>query len=267
MARTTIDLSTRDGICKTSLFRPDNGSGPWPGVLFFMDGIGPRESLFEMAERIAQKGYVVALPDLFYRLGDYEPRKLWRLMLDPITRKQWESRYYDSAMDAEHFMVDAEAVLDLLETESDVADCKFGATGYGMGGTLALRAAGTFPERIGAAASFHGGELASDGAESPHLLAPQMKARIYVAAAIDDPSFPFRMKQRLEAALRQAEVDHMIETYARAKSGWTIPDHPAFDAPLAERHWRALFALLDGALGAPVTAPRLGPTSRAHAAG
>ncbi|AKV02643.1 Dienelactone hydrolase family [Labilithrix luteola] len=266
MARTTIDLSTRDGICKTSLFRPDSGSGPWPGVLFFMDGVGPREALFEMAERIAQRGYVVALPDLFYRVGTYEPRKLWRLMFDPVTRKQWETRFYDSAMDVEHFMIDAEAVLDFLETEPDVADCRVGATGYGMGGTLALRAAGTFPECIGAAASFHGGELASDDAESPHHLAPRMKAQIYVAGAIDDPTFPFRMKQRLETALRHAEVNHMIETYACAKNGWTIPDHPAFDAPLAERHWRALFALFDGALGPPMTTTKTSPSARQHAA-
>jgi carboxymethylenebutenolidase len=98
-----------------------------------------------------------------------------------------------------------------------------------------------------AAASYHGGRLASDAPDSPHLLAPKMRARIYVAGAIEDQSFPDDMKQRLEQALTAAGVDHTIETY-QAKHGWVFRDTPVFDAAAAERHWHSLLALFDAKL-------------------
>jgi len=117
-----------------------------------------------------------------------------------------------------------------------------------MGGRMALTAAGTYPDRIVAAASFHGSQLASDAADSPHLLAPQMKARLYVAGALDDASFPDAMKQRLEAALTEAGVAHVVETYP-AKHGWVFSDTPVYDAAASERHWRELLALFEAELG------------------
>jgi carboxymethylenebutenolidase len=114
-----------------------------------------------------------------------------------------------------------------------------------MGGLMSMTAAGTYPDRIVAAASYHGSRLATDAPESPHLLAPTMKARVYVAGAIEDTSFPDAMKARLEEALTKAGVDHTVETYP-AKHGWVLRDTPSYDAAAAERHWQTLFALLDG---------------------
>jgi carboxymethylenebutenolidase len=123
-----------------------------------------------------------------------------------------------------------------------------GVTGYCMGGLMALTAAGTYPDRVAAAASYHGARLASDAPESPHLLAPRMKARIYVGGATDDPTFPDdEMKPRLEEALTEAGVDHRVETYP-ARNGWVPRDTPVHDAAAAERHWQTLFALLDSTL-------------------
>jgi carboxymethylenebutenolidase len=116
-----------------------------------------------------------------------------------------------------------------------------------MGGSMALAAAGTYPERIAAAASFHGGGLATDAPDSPHRLAPRIRATVYVAGAIEDPSFPDDMKQRLEEALTNAGVDHTLETYP-ARHGWVFRDTPVYDAAASERHWRALVELLDSAL-------------------
>ena len=125
-----------------------------------------------------------------------------------------------------------------------------GVTGYCMGGNLALRCAGLFPEQLAAAASFHGGNLAHDGADSPHQLATKMKAELYVAGAVEDPSFPDPMKARLEAALSEAHVTHLIETYP-ARHGFAVPDSPVFDAAAAERHWAALEALFTRRLKRP----------------
>src|SRR5262249_32556171 len=122
-----------------------------------------------------------------------------------------------------------------------------GTTGYCLGGRVSLLAAGTYPDRIVAAASYHGPYLAKDAPESPHLLAPKMKAKIYVGGAIEDASFPDDMKARLDEALTQAGVDHTIETYP-ARHGWVLRDTPVYDAACAERHWQTLLALFESRL-------------------
>jgi carboxymethylenebutenolidase len=119
---------------------------------------------------------------------------------------------------------------------------KVGTTGYCLGGGLSLAAAGNFPDRVAAAASFHGGRLATDAPDSPHLLAPKMKAKVYVAGATDDPSFPEDMKSRLIDALARAGVDHTVETWP-ARHGWVPSDTPVHDPAQAERHFRTLFDL------------------------
>jgi carboxymethylenebutenolidase len=116
-----------------------------------------------------------------------------------------------------------------------------------MGGLMSLTAAGTYPDRIVATASYHGGRLATDAPDSPHLLAPKIRSRVYVAGAIEDPSFPDDMKQRLERALVEAGVDHEIETY-QARHGWVFRDTPVFDATAAEHHWQTMVALFDAQL-------------------
>jgi carboxymethylenebutenolidase len=122
-----------------------------------------------------------------------------------------------------------------------------GTTGYCLGGFMSLTAAGTYPDEIVAAASFHGGRLATDSPESPHLLASKMKARVYVAGAIEDASFPDEMKARLEEAFVTAGVDHTIETYP-AKHGWVLRDTPVYDPVCRDRHWYALLDLYSAKL-------------------
>jgi len=112
---------------------------------------------------------------------------------------------------------------------------------------MSLTAAGTYPDRIVATASYHGGRLATDAPDSPHLLAPKIRSRVYVAGAIEDQSFTDEMKQRLESALTAAGVDHRVETY-QARHGWVFRDTPVYDAAAAERHWQTLLALLDAKL-------------------
>jgi len=242
---TTIDLTTEDGVCPAHVFHPP-GAGPWPAVLFFMDGIGIRPALFEMAERLAAHGYYVILPDLYYRSGPYEPLDAKRIFTDPELRKSLMTKFSGKLGQA-NALRDTRAVLAFLASQPAVAPGKIGATGYCMGGGFAIAAAGHFPERFAAIAAYHPGNLATDAPDSPHLLAPKIQARVYVGGASDDPSFPDEMKARLETALRDAGVDHTVETYP-ARHGWVPSDTPVHDAAQAERHWQTLFALLDGAL-------------------
>jgi carboxymethylenebutenolidase len=118
-----------------------------------------------------------------------------------------------------------------------------------MGGGRAIHAAAAYPERIIAAASFHGGNLASEAPDSPHLAAPRLKARIHVGVAGVDGSFPPEQSARLAEALRRAEVDHVIENYVGMSHGWTVPDHGVYDAKGAERHWKRLSTFFAETLG------------------
>ena len=211
-----------------------------------MDGIGIRPAMLELGERLATYGYFVLLPDLFYRSGPYEPMDARTVFTDPEKRKVLMEKFFAPATSA-NVMSDTGAFLDYLAAQPDAKPGGIGVTGYCMGGRMSLTAAGTYPDRIAITASFHGGRLATDTPDSPHLLAPRIKSRVYIAGAIEDPSFPDDMKARLEEALTKAGVDHRIETYP-AKHGWVLRDTPAYDADASERHWRELIALLERVL-------------------
>jgi carboxymethylenebutenolidase len=240
-----VEIETKDGTCPGYVYRP-SGSGPWPAALIFMDGLGIRPAMLEIGERLATYGYFVLLPDLFYRSGPYEPMDPHVVFADPDQRKTLMERFFALATPA-NIMSDTRAFLDYLAAQPDVKPGGIGTTGYCLGGLMSLTAAGTYPDRIVATASYHGGRLATDAPDSPHLLAPKIESRVYVAGAIEDQSFPDEMKQRLEVALTSAGVDHKIETY-QAKHGWVLRDTPAYDAAAAERHWQTLIELLDATL-------------------
>jgi carboxymethylenebutenolidase len=213
-----------------------------------MDGLGIRPAMLEVGERLSKNGYFALMPDLFYRSGRYEPMDPHTVFTDPEKRKVLMEKFFSKATPA-NIMSDTKYFLDYMAAEADVKKGGIGTTGYCMGGRMSLTAAGTYPDAIVAAASYHGGRLATDEPDSPHALAPKMKARVYVAGAIEDQSFSDEMKAKLEDALTKAGVDHKVETYP-AKHGWVLSDTPVYDAAQAERHWKTLLALLDAKLKA-----------------
>lgn len=239
MSQQQINIQAKDGNCKTWVLTPE-GKGPWPAVLFYMDGFGIRPAMIEMAKHIADQGYLVLLPDLYYRLGAYGP-------LDPKEVLKGNARAVMGPMmastDNHKAAEDTAALLSYLDTRSDVAGKKVGTVGFCMGGGMALTVAGYYPDRVAAAASFHGSNLATDLPTSPHLLIPKIKAEVYVAGADKDHGYPPEMAQRLEAALTKAGVRHKSEIYEGKLHGWMKPDMPVYDAPAAERGWKELFAL------------------------
>jgi len=243
-ARTTGVVATADGSCPVVLATPDSG-GPWPAVLFYMDAGGVRPSLVDMAERLADIGYVVALPEFYYRHGAYAPFDTATAFGDPDER----SRLFGmlTGLTKEMVASDTRALLEFLAGRLEVAGPRVGTTGYCSGGWLSLTAAARFPERVAAAASFHGGNLATDAPDSPHRHVSSVTGRVYVVGATDDGSFPPDQAALLEQALTEAGVEHTIETYPAAH-GFAVPDMPTFDADAAERHWRALHDLFEATL-------------------
>ena len=240
MSHEQVSIRTRDGDCPAHVFTP-HGDGPWPAAIFYMDGLAIRPTLFAMGQRLADAGYVVLLPDLFYRAGRYEPLDPKKVFAMGNIREALAPLF--SSTDHRRAAQDTEAFLAYLDGRSDVAGKKIGTTGYCMGGGMSLTVAGTYPDRVAAAASFHGGNLATESEMSPHRLAPKMQARVYVAGADEDNSYPPDMAARLEKALRDGGVDHRCEIYAGALHGWTMPDFPVYNEAAAARHWHELQAL------------------------
>ena len=247
MSRTEIALKTDDGDARAFVFKPNEGKGAWPGVIFFMDAPAIRPALFTMCERLASHGYYVLLPDMFWRAGPYEPINLKEVMKDEETRRAVFGKFMAST-DPEKSTRDTGAFLDWLSKQPQVKGDKVGCTGYCMGGGLALRAAGAYPDHIVAAAAFHGGRLATDAPDSPHLLAPKMKAKVYVAGADEDAGFLPDQADKLREALTAAGVDNEVTIYAGAKHGYAPPDMPVYNEEASERHWREMLKLFDETL-------------------
>jgi carboxymethylenebutenolidase len=245
MTQRTVEIETGDGTCPAALSIPAGGA-PSPAVIMFPDAGGMRDTLRQMGERLSTLGYVVLVPDFYYRNGPYEPVDMRTAFQDKesMERIMALARGYTADM----LVRDAGALVDYLDAIPDKKPGGVGTTGYCMGGRLSLMAAGALGGRIAAAASFHGGNIAKeDDPASPHHRARAIKATVYVAGAIEDQSFTDEQKELLEKALTDAGVSHTIETYP-AHHGFAVPDNSSFNEAAAERHWQAMESLFGSAL-------------------
>ncbi|MET7551554.1 dienelactone hydrolase family protein [Streptomyces sp. NPDC005078] len=245
---TSVDIPTQDGTADAYLTHPDD-STPHPAVLLYMDAFGLRPHLKEMADRLARAGYTVLVPNVFYRHGRAPVVELPDV-IDPARRPEIFERLGPiiTSLTPDLVMRDADAYLRWLAASPLTTDGPVGITGYCMGAGLALRTAGTYPERVAAMAGFHGGRLATDSPDSPHLLADRITAELYFGHADQDPSLPPEQIERLDEALTAAGVRHHSEIYTGAHHGFTQADTAAYDSTADKRHWIALLALLDRAL-------------------
>lgn len=245
MAQETVTFQAANGRCAAVLVRPAHPKAGAPGVILYMDAFGPRPALVEIAERLAGEGYGVLVPDLFYRSGPYGPFDAKTAFAEEETARQL--RAIMSATTQAMTEQDGAAFIAALRAAG--ASGPIGTVGYCMGGARALIAAAAYPDDIAAAASFHGGGLAKEAPDSPHLRVGTIKARVYVASAGVDGSFPPEQSARLAEALRTAEVDHIIENYVGMKHGWAVPDSRVYDAAGAARHMTRLLTFFGETLG------------------
>ncbi|WP_354701756.1 dienelactone hydrolase family protein [Paraconexibacter sp. AEG42_29] len=244
MNSTTIDVPTQDGKAEAFLVRPD-GDGPHAGVLMYMDAIGLRPRIREMAERIAEWGYIVLVPNVFYRdtsVADFAPQAD---LLEAGAREAHMARAMKllGAHDARRAQRDAGAYVKALRGMEGVAAGDLGTIGYCMGGALALRTAAQHPADVGAAGTFHAGRIATDKPDSVHRLVGRIDGEVYAAHADKDKSMPPKAISQLEKALRQAYVPFTSEVYRGAAHGFTMADTPAYDEAATERHFKALQSL------------------------
>jgi len=241
-----IDVQTPDGTADCYLVRPE-GDGRHHGVLFMIDAIGLRPRIQKMADRIAAQGYVVLAPNVFYRAGR---APLWETpsLVDEESRRRFfaKLRPLMASLTPERVAADGGAYLDKL---AELCDGPFAITGYCMGGRLAWTIAAYHSERVAAVGGFHTGGMVTDEDTSPHLLAPRVKAEVYWGHADNDQSMTPEQIAALDRAMDQAGVRHTTEVYEGAAHGYTMADMGAYNEAACERHFAALFALLQRTLG------------------
>src|ERR1700682_6259367 len=252
VVETNVEIKTPDGTCDAAFIHPKSGSHP--GVLIWPDAFGLRPSMREMAKRLAAEGYSVLVPNPFYRVGK-APFYTDASTVNFQTERPKIGPLMASVNASGNAEKDAVAYIAFLDAQKQVNKSKkIGTQGYCMGGALVVRTCATVPDRVGAGASFHGGGLVTDKPDSPHLLAPKIKAHMYFGIASNDDARQPDAKDKLKEAFAAAHVPAEIEVYPEAQHGWCVPDmpmqngKPIYSKPDAERAWGKLAALYKMAL-------------------
>jgi len=241
MIERQIDIPTADGATTTFICHPERG-GPHPPILFFMDAPAIREELRDMARRLGTAGYYVMLPNLYYRAGVMELGSF----TEPGVRERMGALM--NGLSIAMVMSDAAALIAFADADPAARPGSIGALGYCMSGQFAINAAGTFPDRVAAAASLYGVLLVTDKADSPHLMARKAKAEIYIGCAETDHWAPMEMVEALTASLADRPLVE-VEIYPGVEHGFAFPQRAAYDKAAAERHWERLLALYRRRLG------------------
>ncbi len=246
-----IEVTTPDGVADAYLTRPDD-DGSHPPVLFIIDAFGLRPRIEEMADRIAARGYVVLAPNVFYRAGRAPVIPLPDFS-DPDNRGRFfqQVRPLMEQLTPEAIARDGGAYLDYL---ADAAPGPVAITGYCMGARLGWRIAAAHPDRVAALGGFHGGGLVTDAPDSPHRSADRVQAEVYFGHADEDANMTPEQIATLDEAMDEAGVRHRTELYGGAHHGYTMSDTPVYNEEACERHFTALFELLERTLAS--SAPR-----------
>ncbi len=241
MAERRIEIPMRDGSCDGFLYCPEGGRR-WPGVIVFTDVGGIRAANQEMAGRLAQQGYAVLLPNVFYRTGPVPLQPLRTLTTDEAKKQRMAE--LTQPLTPEAMEADASTYVAVLKSQDCVREGKIGVVGYCFTGKMALYAAAAEPNTFAAGASFHGGGLFTDTPASPHLALPSIKARLYFGHATNDRSMSEEAIAKLDLALEKWGGKYESEIYKDAYHSWTSSDSPVYNAPQAERAFQKLVELL-----------------------
>jgi carboxymethylenebutenolidase len=240
-----VEIKTPDGTCDAYLVHPMKGK--YPAVLIWPDIFGLRPAFRQMGKRLAESGYAVLVINPFYRTKKAPTAPEHPDFNDPATRQGLMS--LAGTLSPATALTDATAFVAYLDGQAAVdKKRKMGTTGYCMGGPFVFRTAAAFPDRIGAGATFHGGGLATDKPESPHLLIPKMKAHFLIAIAENDDQKEPEVKNTLRDSFAKAKLPAEIEVYAGTKHGWCPPDSAVYNAEQAEKAWSRLLVLFKAAL-------------------
>ncbi len=240
MIEKAIEIRTTDGTADGVLYRAE-GERRFPGVIHLTDIGGIRPSHREMAKRLAEKGYTVLMPNVFYRTTKPPVIDVKIGMGDPRTMQRFGELRAPLTPDAVER--DATAYVNFLAARDGVSAGSIGVVGYCFTGSFAMRTAAATPGKVAAVASFHGGGLYTDEPTSPHLVLPRIKARLYFGHATNDRSMTKEAIEKFDRALAAWGGKYESEVYEGAFHGWTTSDAPVYNQPQAERAFEKLTQL------------------------
>jgi carboxymethylenebutenolidase len=236
----TLEIAAADGVIDAILYMPDEDAHP--GVLFYTDIFGIRPVNQGMAQRVAQQGYTVLMPNLFYRYGKPPFADASFKWGDPDSMKIIDG--LSGALTGAMMETDASLYVETLVDRPEVSEGKIGVVGYCFTGAMALRTAAVCADKVAAAASFHGGQLVTDAPDSPHSRIPQVTGELYFGHAVEDRSMPPDAIEKLNDTLKAWGGQYQSEVYEGARHGWTVPGRDVYNETQAERHYQKLFDLL-----------------------
>jgi len=241
-----VSVKTADGSADAALFYP-TGKGKWPAVLMWPDILGLRPVFREMGKRLAAQGYVVLVPNPYYRAqkapvvtGPFD----FNSKADMARISAFRSGLTDAMVDR-----DSAAYVTFLDAQPQTDRRRKAAVqGYCMSGPISFRTAAARPDRIGAVATFHPGALVTDKPSSPHLLIPKTRASFLVIIANNDAEKMPKEKPDLDAAFKAARRPATVEI-SSANHGWTVAGSQTYDEKEAERAWAELLPFYRANLG------------------
>lgn len=240
VVQSEVLVETSDGRADCYFVHPAKGAHA--AVIVWPDIMGIRTSYRMMGKRLAESGYSVLVVNPYYRTVKGAVIEDGESYSDPGMPERLMP--FAQSLSPQTCVTDGRAFVAYLDKQSSVdTSRKIGTTGYCMTGSYTMRLAAELPERIGAGASFHGGGLATDAKDSPHLLVPRIKAGFLIAIAANDDEQDPTAKVRLREAFDDAGVKAEIEVYDGAMHGWCPPDSVVYNEVQAERAWARLLAL------------------------
>lgn len=242
VSESEVAIDTPDGSADGYFVHPARGAHA--AVLVWPDIMGIRPAFRLMGKRLAEAGYAVLVVNPYYRTHIGEVIDEGESFSDPAVRERLMP--HAQTLSPETCVTDGRAFIAWLDAQDAVDPQRpIGTTGYCMTGSYTMRLAAAMPERIGAGASFHGGRLATDAPDSPHLLVPDIDAGFLIAIAANDDERDPEAKMRLRKAFDDAGVDAEIEVYEGAMHGWCPPDSRVYNEAQAERAWGRMLALFE----------------------
>ena len=249
------DVPTKDGRMATFIAHP-RANGPHPAIIVYMDIWGVREELFDIARNVASVGYCVMVPDLYYRQGNVRDRNFFNAEGRTVSFEALDDKLREYALGPavktpdEMVMADTASLIEFASRDNSAKPGPMGCFGFCLGGRLVLRAAGSFPERIRAAASLHGSELASDKPDSPHRVAAKAKGEIYSGFGERDWfSPPPVIATMVETLSKSPGLTYRHTVHANTPHGYALPDRDVYNKQAAYTDWENIFAMFRRQLG------------------
>ena len=241
MIDNNINIKTNAGIMDSYICYP-NTSKSLPSIIFYMDAPAIRQELRDMCKKIAEEGYIVLLPNLFYRHG-----KEGKYPFDQNNYKDKDElkKMITTMNSTTNKMIteDTEFIINYINKIKNAQKNKIGIVGYCMSGRFVVTCGAKYNDQIQAVASFYGVGIYTEEEDSPHLYASKIKGETYLAFAEKDIWVTNEQIKRINETFSKVNDKVTIEIYKNTEHGFAFPDRFSYNERAASKHWKELLEL------------------------